>query len=134
MRTTRGQIVLALVCASLSPRLAAAYTIESNATTGCHERVTMEAWRLAAETLPDATRPLKSRGDDQALIADVPFDVPDSAQNIGEITLLLGVRDNDIKTHGANDLKELTPTASDPRLQDEHCLRAPDQDEPEGSR
>jgi MYXO-CTERM domain-containing protein len=46
---------------------------------------------------------------------------------------LLGVRDNDIKEHGPTDLKALAPEASNPKEQQEHCLRAPDQDEPGGS-
>lgn len=93
----------------------------------------MAAWRRVAEAVPEATAPLGSRGEDEALIADVPFDVPKSFRHIGGVTLLLGVRDNDLKDGGPNDLEELTPTASDPNLQDEHCLRSAGQDEPNGS-
>ncbi|HKY37745.1 MAG TPA: hypothetical protein VJN18_17505 [Polyangiaceae bacterium] len=93
----------------------------------------MAAWRRVTEVVPEATAPLGSRGDDEALIADVPFDVAKSFRNIGGVTLLLGVRDNDLKDGGPNDLDELTPTASDPKLQDEHCLRSAGQDEPNGS-
>ncbi|HEY6078979.1 MAG TPA: hypothetical protein VIW29_09265 [Polyangiaceae bacterium] len=78
--------------------------------------------------------PLPSSGDDEALIADVPFSVPDDFSNIGGATLLLGVRDNDIKEHGPNDLQEIPIAASDPKLQAEHCLRAAEHDEPDGSR
>jgi MYXO-CTERM domain-containing protein len=123
---------LVLACLTAAPA-ASAYTIQSNATVPCHEDVTMDAWRQVAETLPDATAPLPSRGDDEALMADVPFDVPESFRHIGAVTLLLGVRDNDVKDGGPNDLDELTPTASDPSLQDEHCLRSAGQDEPNGS-
>jgi hypothetical protein len=118
----------------LAPRSAHAFTIESYATEGCHERITRAAWRQVRESLPQVTGDLPSRGDDQALMDDLPFHVPDSLMTIGPTTLLLGVRDNDIKEHGPNDLEQVGPTASDPQLQDEHCLRAPEDDEPDGSR
>jgi hypothetical protein len=128
-----GQFVaFAALTASSAP--AAAFTIQSNATKGCHERVTREAWEKAREMLPDVTARLPSSGDDEPLIADVAFDVPDSMSDIGGVTLLLGVRDNDVKQHGPNDLVELPLAASDPGLQEEHCLRANTDDEPDGSR
>jgi hypothetical protein len=123
-------VALALVMA----KPAAAFTIQSNATPGCHERVTRQAWEATRAALPDVTGPLPSSGDDEPLIADVAFDVPASMSDIGGVTLLLGVRDNDVKQHGPNDLRELSLAASDPGLQEEHCLRASDQDEPDGSR
>lgn len=84
--------------------------------------------------LPEVTERLPSSGDDDPLIADVAFDVPNSMSDIGGVTLLLGVRDNDVKQHGPNDLRELSVSASDPGLQEEHCLRSVSQDEPDGSR
>jgi hypothetical protein len=113
---------------------AAAYPIQTSATTDCHERVTIEAWRRVVETLPELGTPLPSRGEDEALIADVTFDAPKDLMNIGGVTLLMGVRDNDIKDHGPNDLEEVPFVASDPDLQAEHCLRAGDHDGPDGSR
>jgi hypothetical protein len=116
------------------PAQAFAYTIQSAATKGCHERLTRNAWRGARANLPEGFAQLASRGDDEALMADVPFDVPPSMKDIGSVTLLLGVRDNDLKEHGPNSLTELNVTASDPEHQADHCLRAPDEDEPGGSR
>lgn len=118
----------------LVPSSAFAYTIQSAATEGCHERVSSDAWRSVRATLPEGFGRLSSRGDDEALMADVPFDVPSSMHDIGAVTLLLGVRDNDLKDHGPNSLTELNVTASDPAHQADHCLRAPEQDEPTGSR
>jgi MYXO-CTERM domain-containing protein len=127
-----GQFVaFAALSATTAP--AAAFTIQSVATEGCHERVTREAWERAREMLPDVTARLPSSGDDEPLIADVAFDVPDSMSDIGGVTLLLGVRDNDVKQHGPNDLENLPLAASDPGLQEEHCLRATGDDEPGGS-
>jgi hypothetical protein len=124
-------LALGTLCAASS---AQAYTVQSEATKGCHERVTREAWQATQSALPETTGALPSSGDDAALIADLNFDVPKSQRSIGVVTLLLGVRDNDVKQHGPNDLESLSPIASDPKLQAEHCLRAPDQDEPNGSR
>jgi MYXO-CTERM domain-containing protein len=113
---------------------AGAFTIESYATEGCHERVTADAWRRTVESLPTVTQDLPSSGDDDALIDDLPFEIADSLRSIGPTALLLGVRDNDVKEVGANDLESLGPIASDPQLQAEHCLRGPEDDEPGGSR
>ncbi len=128
------RIATAGAIAQSLPATAFAYTIQSVATEGCHEKVSTDAWQTVKESLPKGFGHLPSRGEDDALIADVPFDVPSSMHDIGAVTLLLGVRDNDLKEHGPNSLTELSVTASDPEHQADHCLRAPDQDEPEGSR
>lgn len=137
-RATTGsrsrQIATALLGMLLLPATASAYTIQSAATEGCHERVSADALKSVRASLPDGFGQLPSRGDDDALLADVPFDVPASLRDIGAVTLLLGVRDNDLKQHGPNSLTELSVTASDPKHQADHCLRAPDDDEPTGSR
>jgi hypothetical protein len=127
------QFVAVCLGLCLLPDSAAAFQTESAATDGCHEKLTTRAWNSVREELPETTAPLASRGDDAALIADVPFSVPSSMDHIGGVTLLLGVRDNDLKEHGPTDLKNLAPEASDPKTQHEHCLRAPGQDEPGGS-
>jgi hypothetical protein len=127
------QFVAACLGLCLLPDDALAFQTESAATDGCHEKLTARAWNSVREEVPETTAPLASRGDDAALIADVPFKVPSSMDHIGGVTLLLGVRDNDLKEHGPTDLKNLAPEASDPKTQHEHCLRAPDQDEPSGS-
>lgn len=128
------QLVAVWLAVTVLPQSALAYTIETEATQGCHEEITLGSWRHVGNALPEMAAPLPSSGDDEALIADVPFSVPKSMQSIGPVTLLLGVRDNDVKEHGPTDLKNLTPAASQPGAQAEHCLRAADDDEPNGSR
>ncbi|HVJ20190.1 MAG TPA: hypothetical protein VM686_32470, partial [Polyangiaceae bacterium] len=118
---------------AVTPSIALAFSTGSSATEGCHEAITSGAWKTARATFPEQARALPSSGEDAALIEDVPFRVPKSLRDIGGTTLLLGVRDNDIKEHGPADLKELAPAASDPHTQHEHCLRAPQHDEPDGS-
>ena len=127
------QFVAVCLGLCLLPDNASAFQTESEATDGCHEKLTTRAWNSVHEEVPETTAPLASRGEDAALTADVPFEVPSSMDHIGGVTLLLGVRDNDLKEHGPTDLKNLAPEASDPKTQHEHCLRAPDQDEPGGS-
>jgi hypothetical protein len=128
------RIALCAVAATLVPQAAHGFTIETEATTGCHENLAIEGWRAAQAALPETTAPLASSGDDDALIADVPFSVPKSLRSIGPVTLLLGIRDNDVKEHGPTDLKNLTPAASQAGIQAEHCLREKEHDGPNGSR
>ena len=127
-------LTLSCLAVLLAPGTASAFTIETPATQGCHERLAIAGYRRVQAEWPDVVGPLASRGDDEALIADVPFKVPKSLRSIGPVTLLLGVRDNDVKEHGATDLKNLTVAASQPAGQAEHCLRSIEQDGPDGSR
>jgi len=112
---------------------ARAYTIASVATEGCHERITSEALRSVRDSLGEAA-PLPANDDEQALISDLQFSPDDDMLDLGAVSLLLGVRDNDLKGDGADDLSSLSMVHGDPNAQDEHCLRALDQDEPDGSR
>jgi hypothetical protein len=59
--------------------------------------------------------------------------VPGDLDDLGAVTLLLGVRDNDLKGRQSNDVTELALVHGDPALQREHCLRGSDDDEPGGS-
>jgi hypothetical protein len=117
----------------LTANSAAAFTIQSPATRGCHEEVTIDAWRRTQAALPEATAALPSSGDDAALIRDVPFTVPEDLQEIGLVTLLLGVRQNDISDLAATGLSDLAQVNSDPSAQRAHCLRSPNEDEPLGT-
>jgi MYXO-CTERM domain-containing protein len=123
-----------LIAACLVSRPATAYHIETVVTEACHEKITIAAWRRTAEMLPQATAPLPSQGEDEPMIADVPFTVPEDLDDVGVVTLLLGIRDNDIKSHASSDLGELPSEVANPDDQLEHCLRAPEHDEPTGSR
>jgi hypothetical protein len=124
---------LVLACGLLLPRAASAFTIQSPATRGCHEEITIDAWRQVHADLPKLTPPIASRGDDDALIADTPFDVPEDLQEIGLVTLLLGIRENDIADLAVTSLSDLAPVNSDPKAQRQHCLRTPAENEPNGT-
>lgn len=120
------------VATAWAPGLAHGYTVESAATEGCHERITSEALRRVRET-NEAAAPISPDDDERAMIGDLQFTPEEDMRDLGAITLLLAVRDNDLKGRGADDLSSLALVHGNPDTQDEHCLRALDDDEPEGS-
>ncbi len=139
MAWSRSRGAVTIVCAVslagpvvLGPKLARAYTIASAISSGCHERVTTDALRAIRQELP-AAAPLPADVDEQALIDDLEFPVPADLNDLGGATLLMGVRDNDLKGRASNDVTELALVHGDPRLQREHCLRGVADDEPNGS-
>jgi hypothetical protein len=111
---------------------ARAYTVSNALSAGCHEGITAQALRNVREVLPTAA-PLPATSDEQALIADVQFTPDSDMRDLGGATLLLGVRDNDLKGQGGDDLSALAEVHGNPANQEEHCLRSEDQDEPGGS-
>lgn len=121
----------ALVC--LAPREAEAYTYQSSVSEGCHERLTSSV--LASVRAAVDTAPALPLSEEQAPIAhDLPFDAPGELRDLGGITLLFAVRDVDLKGNAPTDAAELAMVHGDPDLQEEHCLRRPEDDEPDGSR
>ena len=111
---------------------ARAYTIETHFTASCHERITAQALRAARLTLEMARTP-PSTADEQALIDDLQFVPEADMKDLAGATLLIGVRDNDLKGNSQDDLSVLAAIHGDPDNQDEHCLRGPDQKEPGGT-
>jgi hypothetical protein len=109
-----------------------AYTIASAISSGCHERITTDALRAVRQDLTTAA-PLAASSNEQALIDDLEFPVPADLNDLGGATLLIGVRDNDLKGHASNDITQLAMVHGDPQLQREHCLRGVADDEPDGS-
>jgi hypothetical protein len=115
----------------VAPR-ARAYTVSNTLSAGCHEGITAQALRNVRMDLMTAA-PLAATSDEQALIADVEFTPDSDMRDLGGATLLLGVRDNDLKGQGGDDLSALAEVHGNPANQEEHCLRSEDQDEPGGS-
>jgi len=114
------------------PRLAHAYTISSAISSGCHEKITTDALRAVRLDLATAA-PLPAYENDRALIDDLEFVPAGDMTDLGGATLLVGVRDNDLKGRDSGDLTQLALVHGDPSAQREHCLRSTDQDEPGGS-
>ncbi|MGB0678447.1 MAG: hypothetical protein ACPGUV_02150 [Polyangiales bacterium] len=114
------------------PAVVAAFEIDSIATTGCHEQITLRAlervgWPGGAEAPPlDRRMRLVAR--------DLALRVPGSKANLWRLALSIGVRFNDLRDSETLDLPRLSRLHSDPLRQDEHCLRAPGDDGPAGDR
>jgi uncharacterized protein (TIGR03382 family) len=118
-----------LVAGPSRPR---AYTVSSLITSGCHERITTDALRAVRLELATAG-PLPLTRDERALVDDLQFTPADDMRDLGGATLLVGVRDNDLKGRSSQDLTNLAGVHGNPDTQQEHCLRNSGQDEPGGS-
>jgi len=114
------------------PKLAHAYTISSAITAGCHEKITTDALRAVRLDLATAA-PLPADENDRALITDLEFVPASDMGDLGGATLLVGVRDNDLKGRDSGDLSQLALVHGDPSAQREHCLRSSHEAEPGGS-
>jgi len=127
------RVVLLVLLLGLSHRTARAYTIQTEVTRGCHEEITEATLRAMRASRPELAATLLESRDDRALMNDVAFTVPGDLHDIAAVTLVLGVRDNDVKNFGALALDQLAPINADPNGQRLHCLRRAEDDEPTGS-
>jgi MYXO-CTERM domain-containing protein len=112
--------------------LANAYTISSAITAGCHEKITTDALRAVRLELASAG-PLPADRNERALIDDLEFTPANDMTDLGGATLLVGVRDNDLKGRDSMALSQLALVHGDPSAQREHCLRNSHEKEPDGS-
>lgn len=92
----------------------------------------MGVLRALRKELPTAA-PLPTSDQDALVVDDVVFTLPSDMRDIGAATLLIGVRDNDLKGHSGIDSQELAGVHGDEDTQGEHCLRRSTHDEPDGS-
>ena len=90
----------------------------------------------------DALRILRKEGrapalgfssEERAFADDLTFGTPDGLDDLAGVTLLVGVRENDLHGGGPIDVQNLTLLHGNPDVQDEHCLRAAGQDLEKGS-
>ncbi len=124
---------LALLLTLVGARRASAYTIQTQITQGCHESITEDALRKVRSASKLAPALPSTEPDDDAIVGDVPFTTPDDFMDIGSTTLIIGVRDNDVKDLSATALDELAQLTADSAGQREHCLRAGGEKEPNGT-
>jgi len=130
-RGALGVLVALALC--LPPRTADAWAIGSQLNeTGCHEPITAEALRIARKTYATAPVLVPTR-DEAALIDDVLFSPPvDFRRDLAGMTLLLGVRDNDLKGIDPLSSLDLIQVHGNPTTQEEHCIRGPSDDGVDG--
>src|SRR5579864_6539795 len=124
--------LLFTVSVGATSRTADAYTVKNIFSRGCHEEITSAALRTVRGELATAA-PLPATADEQALIDDLQFTPDSDMKDLGGATLLVAVRDNDLKGRGSEDVTQLAAVHGNPDGQQEHCLRSQDQDEPSGS-
>jgi MYXO-CTERM domain-containing protein len=127
----RGGVLVA-GCVTFAPNVVHAYTISTVLTAGCHESITSAALRAVRLELATAA-PLPASRNERALITDLEFTPDGDMTDLGGATLLVGVRDNDLKGRDSSDVTQLALVHGDPSAQQEHCLRNPQQHEPDGS-
>jgi hypothetical protein len=131
MRTSA--VVLAATFLVAVPSVAHGYTIDNALGAGCHEMITSQALRAVRLDFATAA-PLPATSNEQALVDDLQFTPEGDMTDLGAATLLVGVRDNDLKGRGSSDLSQLAEVHGNPDAQEEHCLRGPNQKEPGGSK
>jgi hypothetical protein len=123
-------IVLAL---GLGAGSAGAYSTQSEVSDGCHESMTFSAIRGVREELVTAGPLAAQNKNERALLDDLPFSVPkDMRGDFAAASAVLGNRNVDLKHHEPDHLDYLAQVHGDPNNQDEHCLRAPHHDDPDG--
>lgn len=92
MRIASGATAAVLVGALAAAGDAAAFTIDSVITSGCHEDITMDALREARRGTPAAGPLAPVTRDDRALVRDLPYRVDDDMLFFGVTPLGLDVR------------------------------------------
>jgi MYXO-CTERM domain-containing protein len=127
-----GAAATSVLWLAIAPRQVEAYTVSALIGAGCHELITSDALRAVRLQLVTAA-PLPATKDERALVSDLEFVPAADMRDLGGATLLVGVRDNDLKGKASDDLSLLGQVHGDPANQEEHCLRTAAQDEPGGS-
>lgn len=122
-----------LTALALLPAAAHGYSLATPSTHGCHEVITGDALRAIRVEQPSTMPPVPGSRDEEALVADVPFVLDPDLSDFAAASLLLAIRDNDLKGRNPSDSFDVVPINGDPSLQMEHCLRAPGDDEPDGT-
>ncbi|CAN5870139.1 hypothetical protein BH11MYX2_BH11MYX2_19490 [soil metagenome] len=124
--TFSSRLLLATVASSLLFAAdASAWSIGSQLDyKGCHERINAQALRNVRAMF--ATAPtIKPSRDEAAVIDSVQFEPPaDFVPDLAAMTLLIGVRDNDLKGNNPLDGLRLVQVHGNPETQEEHCIRA----------
>jgi len=120
--------LLAVAAHAAGERGAEAYSVESSASDGCHERFAREALSTAGY----AAVPPPLSGDDFDLYNAVDFDTSQVDDNVYALSLALGVRSNDVGDNSPLAIGQSIALHNDPGGQAAHCLRSAADDFEEG--
>lgn len=120
----RALLVVVMLCGE-----AAAFQIETPVTAGCHEAITTTAARSAG--FPDPAAAPAPTEDQHRAMDDLTFTLRD--RDVWTMTLLTGVRSNDLRDNEPIDIGRLVHIHNDPEDQPAHCMRKKEHDgTPEG--
>lgn len=133
MHLRRSASACTTLLALALPATAGAFSYESTVSDACHEQISLVALRAVRDDLSAAAR-IEPTEDERALIDDLMLHLPEDQHEMAAVSLLIGVRDVDLKGRGPTEIDQLAFVHGDPDNQAEHCLRRPEQDEPDGSR
>jgi uncharacterized protein (TIGR03382 family) len=128
-RTLALVIIISLINVALTGDVFA-FQIESPITYGCHEKITVEARRAAG--YPDTTLAPKPSEDQRRAANDLTFTLPADEGDVWTMTLLIGLRSNDVKDLAILDPAGLVSIHDDPEDQPAHCIRRIEDNGPEG--
>src|ERR1043165_5463289 len=133
-RSSHRWLALSVLLLAGMPRTSHAWAIGSQLNErGCHEPITAEALRTVRATFDTAPMIAPTR-DEAAMIDDVLFAPPgDFTHDLAGMTLLLGVRDNDLKGIDPLSSLDLIQVHGNPSTQDEHCIRSASDDDAPGN-
>ncbi|MDB4954297.1 MAG: hypothetical protein JWO36_1866 [Myxococcales bacterium] len=135
--TVQFRLVSGVVCGVLacSASVASAWGIGSQLDErGCHESITAQALRNVRAQFSATALTFAPTRDEAALIADVQFAPPaDLVPDLGGMSLLLGVRDNDLKGQNPLSTLDLVQVHGNPATQMEHCIRGATDDDAAGN-
>ncbi len=109
-------VAVAVVCA----RTSEAFTLETVATTGCHEHITLAALERAG--WPKGAAAPATTPADETLASNLQFHPPAHADG-WTLAILIGVRDNDLGGFSPSNLPELAAVQNGEGEQHSHCLR-----------
>ncbi len=128
-RSLEGRaLAVGIALAVAAPASARAFTFESPLSDGCHERITQHAIEEAG--WPDGrTPPLPTRAE-ELLLDGLPVRL--DRDDPWTLAAVIGVRHSDLAGRSATDVPALAEIHGDPGRQRDHCLRAPQDDGPEG--
>ncbi len=135
MKSLRSGLVVSVGAASAAWMIsgdARAFSLSSALSEGCHEGITETALRNVRMTAGVAPA-IDPSSNERTLVDDLPLDLPSDMREIAAASLLVGVRDNDLKGRSPTAVDQLALVHGNPDAQEEHCLRAKDDDEPDGS-
>ena len=131
-RAVLGLCSLTALTFTLAPASAEAFQIGSAFTSDCHEQVTIAALARARANLPALGRIDADYEFREALLETAPFDMGDQ-RDLGAALMILANRDVDLHGTAPTELASLAQVHGRPDNQPLHCLRLPEQDEPDGS-